>query len=217
MFFDHGLILYSNPPLRYLQDTQGSHLFRYNHSRFLWEGSLPLEEKFLIREIMESDCSVISQAFAVQGWQKPVEQYRRYWQEALEGERVVLVAESGGQFAGYVTIVWRSGYPPFREAGIPEISDFNVLIRFRRQSIGTALMDEAERRIALRSPAAGLGVCLHSDYGAAQALYARRGYVPDARGVYYRGRHPEYGERVTLDDDLVLYMTRELRGGEAGI
>ena len=71
-------------------------------------------------------------------------------------------------------------------------------------------MDEAERRICRRSAVAGLGVCLHSDYGAAQALYARRGYVPDARGVYYHGRYPGYGEKVQMDDDLTLYMTKKL-------
>ena len=138
-------------------------------------------------------------------------QYVRYLQESREGKRANLLAEYEGQFAGYVTIVWELDYPPFRQASIPEIVDFNVLIKFRRMKIGTALMDEAERRIALRSPVAGLGVCLHSDYGAAQALYARRGYIPDGRGVYYQGRYPKYGEQVRLDDDLTLFLTKQLR------
>ena len=109
-----------------------------------------------------------------------------------------------------MTIVWNSDYPPFQQAGIPEIVDFNVLIRFHRMKIGTMLMDETERRIALRSPVAGLGVCMHTDYGAAQVLYIRRGYVPDGRGVYYHGSHPKYGEQVRLDDDLVLYLTKRV-------
>jgi GNAT superfamily N-acetyltransferase len=170
-----------------------------------------MSEKITIREIAEMDCPIISSAFAAQGWDKPIEQYLHYWQESLEYKRVTLLAEYDGQFAGYVTIVWESDYPPFRAAGIPEVVDFNVLIKFRRLKIGTVLMDEAEKRIALRSPVAGLGVCLHSDYGAAQVLYARRGYVPDGRGIFHQGHYPKYGEQVRLDDDLCLYLVKPLR------
>jgi hypothetical protein len=164
----------------------------------------------IVREMVESDCAVIADAFAAQGWNKPLSQYVRYWQDTVENKRVVLIAIFNGEFAGYVTIVLESDYPSFREAGIPEISDFNVLLKYRRYHIGTALMDEAESRVAARSPIAGLGVCLHVDYGAAQVLYAIRGYVPDGQGVYWRGHHPGYGEQVTIDDDLCLYLTKKV-------
>lgn len=169
-----------------------------------------MNPKIIIREMTEADCPVISSAFAAQGWDKPVSQYLRYWQESVESKRVNLLAKCDGQFSGYVTIVWESHYPPFRQAEIPEIVDFNVLLKFRRLHIGSALMDEAERRIALRSPLAGLGVCLHVDYGAAQVLYAKRGYLPDGRGVFCHGHYPQYGEQVTIDDDLALYLTRQV-------
>lgn len=168
--------------------------------------------KAAIRDMTESDSPIIGNAFAAQGWNKPLSHYLLYWQECREGKRVVLVAEYDSQFAGYITIVWASDYPPFRENSIPEIVDFNVLIRFRRLSIGTALMDEAEKRIALSSALAGLGGCLHVDYGAAQVLYAKRGYVPDGRGLYYHGSYPAYGEQVTIDGDLTLYLTKVVNG-----
>ena len=170
-----------------------------------------MSEKIGIREIAESDCPILSGAFAAQGWDKPVKQYLRYWQESIVNKRVTLLAEYAAQFAGYVTIVWQSDYPPFRAAGIPEIVDFNVLVKFRRLKIGSGLMDESEKRIALRSPVAGLGVCLHIDYAAAQVLYAKRGYVPDGRGIFYQGHYPEYGEQVRIDDDLSLYLVKQLR------
>jgi ribosomal protein S18 acetylase RimI-like enzyme len=170
-----------------------------------------MNTEIILREMAERDPAIIAEAFAAQGWDKPAGLYVRYLQECRGGKRANLLAEYEEQFAGYVTIAWESDYPPFLQARIPEIVDFNVLIKFRRMKIGTALMDEAERRIALRSPVAGLGVCLHSDYGAAQALYARRGYVPDGRGVYYQGHYPKYGEQVRLDDDLTLYLTKQLR------
>jgi ribosomal protein S18 acetylase RimI-like enzyme len=166
--------------------------------------------KVEIQEMIESDCPIIANAFTAQGWNKRLEQYLNYWNDSTEEKRVILVARIDGQFAGYVTIVWDSDYPPFLEKGIPEISDFNVLIKYRRRSIGTALMDEAEKRIAARSPIAGLGVCLHVDYGPAQVLYAKRGYISDGHGVFQNNHYPQYGEQVRIDDDLVLYLTKRV-------
>jgi GNAT superfamily N-acetyltransferase len=166
--------------------------------------------KLAIREMTEQDCPTIANAFAAQGWDKPLSQYQRYWQEHYAGIRLVLVAELDGQFAGYVSILWESDYPPFQEARIPEIVDFNVLKQYQRRHVGTALMDEAEQRISARSRVAGLGVCIFVDYGSAQVLYARRGYVPDGRGIFQAGHYPLNGEQVRIDDDLALYMTKQV-------
>jgi Acetyltransferases len=125
--------------------------------------------------------------------------------------RDVYVAFVENKFAGYLTICWTSTYPPFREATIPEIADFNVLPQFRRQGIGTALMDKAESEIAKTSPIAGIGVGMDSDYGAAQQLYVLRGYVPDGRGLHHKDRQIHYGEEVIVDDSLALYLIKKLR------
>jgi ribosomal protein S18 acetylase RimI-like enzyme len=163
-----------------------------------------------IRELADADGPVIARAFAAQGWHKPEEQYRRYFEQTTRGERVVLVAEDEAGFAGYVTIEWASGYSPFREAGIPEITDLNVLRRCHRHGIATALLEEAERRIGERSRVAGIGVGLTADYGAAQILYVRRGYVPDGRGVWQAGRHLQAGDTAIVNDDLALMLTKRL-------
>jgi ribosomal protein S18 acetylase RimI-like enzyme len=102
----------------------------------------------------------------------------------------------------------RNIHPPFRDAGVPEIQDFNVLPAFRRRAIGTKLMDEAERLILERSFVIGIGVGLHHDYGAAQRLYVKRGYVPDALGITSHGRRVNWGEKAKIDDDLVLWFTK---------
>jgi GNAT superfamily N-acetyltransferase len=177
-------------------------------------GNLGMTPKITIREMTAADPSQIARAFSDQGWDKPESQFIRYVQEEQAGQRVNLLAEVDGHFAGYVTVVWASDYPPFLAAGIPEIVDFNVLIKYRRQGIGTTLMDAAEEVAGQRSPLVGLGVCLHVDYGAAQVLYVKRGYVPDGRGVYYQGRYPGYGDRVEIGDDLTLYLTKRLRDRE---
>ncbi|HEX2346881.1 MAG TPA: GNAT family N-acetyltransferase [Ktedonobacterales bacterium] len=154
------------------------------------------------------DIPTIAAAFAALGWDKPAEQYKGYLEEQQRGERVALVAWQADEFVGYVTIVWVSSYAPFREATIPEINDFNVLPHARRQGIGSRLMDEAERRIAERSPVVGIGVGLYADYGAAQRMYAKRGYIPDGRGITAHERRVTPGDSVVVDDDLVLWFTK---------
>ena len=167
-------------------------------------------QHLVIRELSEDDGPLIAAAFAAQGWNKPLSQYQVYHQESVQGKRTVLVAEASGQFAGYVTIVWESGYPPFRQGAIPEIVDFNVLMAFQRRGIGSALLDEAERRIGQRSSVVGIGVGMTADYGAAQILYVRRGYIPDGRGLFQDGRHLTYGDQAVVDDDLALHLTKSL-------
>jgi ribosomal protein S18 acetylase RimI-like enzyme len=163
-----------------------------------------------IRDLDKGDIAAIAQAFGAIDWDKPASQYEHYLAQQQSGERAVLVALLDGEFAGYLTIVWTSGYGPFQAAGIPEIVDFNVLPLFRRRKIGSALMDEAERRIGERSAVAGIGVGMTADYGAAQRLYVRRGYLPDGRGLSSHHRQLHYGETATVDDGLVLYFTKVL-------
>ena len=54
----------------------------------------------------------------------------------------------------------------------------------------------------------GLGVGLHSGYGGAQRLYAKRGYLPDGSGVWYRDAVCEPYTICRNDDDLTLYLSK---------
>ncbi len=170
-----------------------------------------LDFQLQIRLLQAADIEIIAAAFYAIGWHKPASQYRQYLAEQEAGTRVVLIATVDNHFAGYVTILWETDYPPFQTEHIPEVADFNVLPSYRRQKIGTRLMDEAERRIGERSAVAGIGVGLYPDYGAAQRMYVLRGYVPDGRGVWYDGRQVAPGEAVPVDDSLALYFTKQLR------
>jgi len=165
----------------------------------------------IIRSMNMNDPVVISESFKEQGWNKPIELYIRYLQEQENKQRVSLIAEIDGVFAGYVNVLWESYYPSFKENGIPEINDFNVLIKFRRLGIGNRLMDKAEEIIKERSAVAGIGVGLFSDYGAAQVLYVKRGYIPDGKGIHNGHQYIGYGETVVIDDDVALYLTKRLK------
>ncbi|GAA0622279.1 GNAT family N-acetyltransferase [Kribbella sandramycini] len=162
----------------------------------------------VIRALQPEDPPVIAAAFAQLGWPKPQSQYERYLEEQQAGARDILVAFLDDRYVGYVTIRWESPYEPF--AGIPEIQDFNVLPEVRRRGIGTALMDAAEARVATRSPLVGIGVGLYPDYGAAQRMYVRRGYLPDGRGLIYDGHQVPPMQTVPNDDNLTLMFTKQL-------
>ena len=170
-----------------------------------------------IRGLQHADTNVISAAFTDIGWHKPASQYLLYLAEQATGRRVILVATVDGAFAGYVTLAWEPTYVYFRQRGIPEVQDLNVLPVYRRHGIATRLVDMAERIASACTPVIGIGVGLHPGYNAAQCMYVLRGYVPDGQGVTYDGRYVAEGEQVIFDDRLVLYFTKSLRpaGGAA--
>lgn len=147
-----------------------------------------------LRFLQAQDVEPISTAFQAIGWNKPVSKYRRYLVEQEENRRIILVAFCDSVFAGYLNIVWKPDYPPFRTENIPEIQDFNVLPQYRRKGIGTKLMDKAEQIVAQNSPIIGIGVGMTPDYGAAQRLYVLRGYIPDGRGLTWENNFVKYGD-----------------------
>jgi GNAT superfamily N-acetyltransferase len=168
----------------------------------------------LLRPMTSADPAALVRAFAPLGWPgKDADLFEGYLAAQQRGEKAIVVAVVDGCVAGYVCIDWTSTYEPFRVAGIPEIVDLNVLPEWRNQGIGTALMSTAEDAAAEHSRTVGLGVGLYADYGTAWRIYVRRGYLPDGRGVMYGGRAVPPGETLTLDDQAVIMMTRQLHPG----
>ena len=74
-------------------------------------------------------------------------------------------------------------------------------------------MDEAERKVSERSGVAGIGIGMSPDYGAAQRLYVRRGYVPEGKGLTSNGSPVRPGDEITVEDGLVLYLTKAVPPG----
>ncbi|EHI77012.1 acetyltransferase, GNAT family [Streptococcus sp. oral taxon 058 str. F0407] len=159
--------------------------------------------------MQESDIKDLSRGFTSQGWPGREEILTRYFKEQESGEREVLVADFEGVVAGYITILQIAKQGPFAEI-YPELSDFNVFDPFQNQGIGNLLMEEAENRVKLFSDKVTLGVGLHSGYGPAQRLYIKRGYIPDGTGVWYRNQPLKMNATIQNNDDLVLYLSKEL-------
>ncbi|OGN91098.1 MAG: hypothetical protein A2158_06800 [Chloroflexi bacterium RBG_13_46_14] len=162
----------------------------------------------MIRTMGKADIEPIYSSLAITGSNRSLGLYERYYEEQEKDQRIVLLALYNNEFAGHVTIVWKSEYPLFAEQNIPEISDLIVLPDLRRHRIATALTEEAEKRIFKRSPAAGIGVGMYADYGPAQRMYVLRGYVPDRLGLMYKRKPVKPGEMVKVDDNLVLYLVK---------
>ena len=167
-------------------------------------------EEIRVRRLRAEDVEPILAGFREWGYPRPREHLERYLVAQERGDHVVLVAVADGEIGGYGTVCWTSDYPPFRDAGIPEIKDLNVWPRFRRRGLASRILDEAERLIGERGRIAVIGVGLYRDYGPAQRLYVLRGYVPDGLGAVWHDQPVLGGAHVRADDGLVIHLTKTL-------
>ncbi|MEO7046661.1 MAG: GNAT family N-acetyltransferase, partial [Ferruginibacter sp.] len=100
---------------------------------------------------------------------------------------------------------WQSEYKPFFLKNIPEIADLNVLPDFRKKGIVTMLISRCEQMVKEHWHAEiGLGVGMTADYGNAQRLYVRLGYLPGGHGLHHKCQQISYNSTVIFGDDLVL-------------
>lgn len=168
----------------------------------------------LVRPLSQADIRIMTEAFSLIGWNKPVSLFDSYLKEAEASERLIWVAFLHDGFAGYITLKWDSQYPSFKEQNIPEIMDLNVLPHARKIGIGSLLLDRAEKEAATRRDTIGIGVGLYAGedggYGHAQRLYVKRGYRPDGNGVTYHYQSTIPGNSYPLDDNLILWFTKKL-------
>ena len=167
--------------------------------------------QILIRDLCHADAQIITDGEIEQGWQATVDKYLTRLEHQQEGKAVCLAAEYCGNVAGYINVYPDVKTGPFGGQGLPEIVDFGVLVKFRRNGIGSKLMDIAEETAAKYSDTVYLGVGLHYGYGSAQRMYVKRGYVPDGSGVWHGSAVLEQYEDTCNDDDLNLYFSKKIR------
>lgn len=129
----------------------------------------------------------------------------------LNGTHVTLLAFLGDHLTGCAHLKYYSYYSYFRDHLIPEINDFNVFPEYQKQGIGNKLMEEFEQIAIKTGTQIGIGVGLFKDYGAAQRIYCRRGYIPDGNGIMYNYQEVAAGSMVRVDDDLNLYFIKDLK------
>ena len=171
------------------------------------------DEHLVIRGMESADAKVFTDELTAQGWHPDIAGYLARLEDEAGGRCVTLTAVYEGHPAGYVYVYLQADDGPFRGKGWPVIVDFNVLRKYQRRGIGSRLMDAAERIAGRYADTVCLGVGLCGSYGAAQRMYVKRGYIPDGSGVWYRGRQcVQYETVCTVDDDLILFLSKKLRG-----
>lgn len=108
-------------------------------------------EQLEIRQMEERDLETINQVFSEHKINKSVQYLARCWKENLTGERITLVALHEGKFIGSLHLLDKPDYPYFRENGIPEVNDFNVIPPYQKKGIGTLLMDAIEKMLLINT------------------------------------------------------------------
>lgn len=138
----------------------------------------------IIRDMIEADPKIITQEEQLQGWtHQKVEKYEQRLKDVAVGKCVALVAEYKGNVAGYFNVYFESESGAFCGKGWPELIDLGVLKKYRNHGIGNILMQVAEDIARKYADTVCIGVGLHKDYGAAQRMYVKRGFIPDGTGL----------------------------------
>lgn len=169
------------------------------------------DERIIVRDMRMDDALSLFEQEKALGYGDAENRFPGRVTDAAEGKCVALVALVDDIPAGYVCVYWAAERGPFVGSGVPGIEDFGVLLPRRRMGVGNRLMEAAEKVASGRCDRVWLAVGLHHWYGSAQRLYGKRGFVPDGSGVWYGDRVAEAYAAVSNDDDLNLYLVKELR------
>ncbi len=134
------------------------------------------------------------------------------FQEQIDQKRVILLAFVGNALVGYAHLNFHPQYIPFSRLNIPEIQDLFVAPDLRRQGIGEHLILACEQVAKERgAEIIGIGVGVTGDFGSAQRLYIRLGYIPDGAGAVFDRIKVQSGDIRPIDDRLCLMVTKSIK------
>jgi GNAT superfamily N-acetyltransferase len=134
-----------------------------------------------------------------------------YFEHAFEAGAIPVMAYEDGILAGFALLNWHPRYSLYRKLGIPEIQDLNVVPFLRRRGIARAIVEGCEARARAKGcELMGIAVGLTKDYGPAQIMYIKMGYVPDGNGATYDRQGVNANATYTLDDDFALMLVKPL-------
>ncbi len=167
------------------------------------------DSSLLIRSMRESDIDALVLLLEHARIERPYSALLDFYAGELSGTCRMFIAVANDSIAGYAALLNEAVYGPFSYNGVPYMGDFLVFPAFRKQGVGSRIMDTLER-IAFRThDAIGAGISMYADWGSAQRMCARRGYIPDGSGIWYLNECPEEGAPCTNDDDMILYMLKK--------
>ncbi len=141
--------------------------------------------------------------------QESKDKWDNYYREQQTSVRTVAIVEHNETIMGYGSLLLKSKYPYF--AGLPEVHDIWIYEEYRKKGIGSRLIGWLENLAKEKGyQEIVIGVGLYADYGSAQRLYVRLGYLPDGRGITYNYQSTIAGQSYPLDDELILWLKKAL-------
>ncbi len=169
--------------------------------------------KLMLHVLQKEELTDIIKKFTFpwSSFQATQEKWKRYYAEQQRSIRTVCIAKIGDEFIGYGSLLNHTEYPEFKTLGIPEINDVWVSAEYRGNGYGKRLLQHLEA-IAVKEShkQVGIGVGLYKDYGCAQKLYVRMGYIPDGKGVTYKYQPVNARDSHPVDDDLIIWFKKDL-------
>lgn len=170
-----------------------------------------MSSKIAVRRAGNQDIPALWDMVAKHGKTQESDYFEHCMELQEQGKREVLIISEDGTDAGYGILNWNPKYALFKKLGIPEIQDLNVIPSFRCKGLATHLIGYCEN-LARQKGCEDMGIAfgLHSNYGPAQRLYIKLGYIPDGQGVTYDRKQIAFGEFKPVDDDLCLMLIKAL-------
>lgn len=162
-----------------------------------------------VRVMTQNDIALICEA-ADDAGEENVSYFERQLANQDKQECTALIALCDGEVAGHVFLYYKCRWGGMANCNLPSVVDLVVFEKYRKKGIATKLMNIAEEIAKEYGSKIYLDVCLNSEYGPAQVLYIKRGYVPDGKGVYYEEKVCETNADCKNDDELTLCLVKEL-------
>jgi GNAT superfamily N-acetyltransferase len=138
----------------------------------------------ICRPMERGDVALLNHLGRVTGHILEPDYFETTWQEVAQNKRQVICAHAAGQIVGYAHLNFHPLYQPFQRLGIPELQDLYVHPDYRRQGLGRLIIDHVESLARQNGyTELGIGVGITADFGSAQRLYTKCGFIPDGAGV----------------------------------
>ena len=136
-----------------------------------------------------------------------------YFETLFAKDCALLIASKDKSNVGFGVLNFEPKYSLYKTLEIPEIQDLNVIPNARQQGIATMLVEAFESLASDQgAEQVGISVGLTKDYGPAQRLYCKLGYMPDGYGITHDREGVMVGQSYPVDDDLCLMMVKNLMG-----
>lgn len=164
-----------------------------------------------LRKAAPEDVDALAALNEAMGHHKDDGYFELCFERQEKGELDIYLVTFEKQLVAYGLLNWQPKYKLYKRLNIPAIQDLNVTPAYRRRGIATAFIEKLEHIVRQAEfDAIGISVGLTADYGPAQRIYTRLGYIPDGHGVTYDRKSIKSGEFRPIDDNLCLMMIKKL-------